>query len=194
MDESLNTDPLSWDVAEYWADLKARTDKSEGFTRVRLLTYRIMFDPKKADPSMMNNVARFESSLFADILQVTHRDRPIRLCAVRQDLKPKSAGVACHSTCTYWLLSEMQAFKWVRIHWQALAETFKATDAQEATSQIRIKNTSQKDQSVEIEYRAPQACDGPSPSVLADEISKQVRPSHMGRLILAGACNSLQCD
>lgn len=81
----------------------------------------------------------------------------------------------------------------MRIYWQALAETFKATDAQEATTQIRIKNTSQKDQSVEIEYRAPQACDGPSPSVLADEISKQVRPSHMGSLILYGKLDTGRC-
>lgn len=73
VNNSLNTDDLSWDVAEYWANLKARTDRSAGFARVRSLTYRIMFDPKKADPSMMNNVARFESSLFADILQVTQR-------------------------------------------------------------------------------------------------------------------------
>jgi len=40
--------------------------------------------------------------------------------------------------------------------------------------QVRIKSTSTKDHSVEIQYCAAQACFGPSPSVLADEITKQV--------------------
>lgn len=59
-------------MAEHWAELKARKDKSEqGVSRLRSLTYRITFDAKKADPSMMNDVARFESSFFADISQVS---------------------------------------------------------------------------------------------------------------------------
>jgi len=57
---------------------------------------------------------------------------------------------------------------------QALAEVFKATDGKEATTQVRIKNVSQKDRFVEIEYCAAQACDGPTPMVLADEITRQV--------------------
>ena len=58
---------------------------------------------------------------------------------------------------------------------QALSEVFKGTDSSEAATQIRVKNASQKDRSVEIEYRAAQTCDNPSPMALADEISKQVQ-------------------
>lgn len=116
-----------WCVAEHWADFKARANSVEqGNSRVRSVTYKMTFDPKKSESSMMNDVTRFETSLYADVSQ-------------------------------------------------ALAETFKAADNKEAATQIRIKNTSQKNNSVEIEYRCAQTCDGPAPQALADEISRQVR-------------------
>ena len=68
----LTPDHLVCGVAEYWAELKTRKDKLEqGVSRLRSLTYRITFDAKKSDPSMMNDVARFQSSLLADISQVS---------------------------------------------------------------------------------------------------------------------------
>jgi hypothetical protein len=115
-----------WCVAEHWEDLKAREKSADqGSSRVRSLTYSMTFDPKKSESSMMSDVTRFETSLFADVSQ-------------------------------------------------ALAETFKAADNKEAATQIRIKNTLQKNKCVEVEYRAAQACNGPSPQTLADEISRQV--------------------
>ena len=55
----------------HWAELKARAERAEKSTsRVRAVTYRMIFDPKKSDPSMMTDLKRFETSLLADVLQV----------------------------------------------------------------------------------------------------------------------------
>ena len=52
-------------------DKKARTDRADqGQQRIRSLTYQMTFDHKKADPSIMNDPLRFETSVLADITQV----------------------------------------------------------------------------------------------------------------------------
>lgn len=57
-------------VAGYIADIKAMSDVHGGTNRVRSLTYRMTFDPKKSDPAMMNDQTRFQMSIFADVSQV----------------------------------------------------------------------------------------------------------------------------
>ena len=42
----------------------------QGQQRIRSLTYQMTFDHKKADPSIMNDPLRFETSVLADITQV----------------------------------------------------------------------------------------------------------------------------
>lgn len=55
----------------HWTELKARAERAEeGISRVRAVTYRMTFDPKKSDPSMMTDLKRFETSLLADVSQV----------------------------------------------------------------------------------------------------------------------------
>jgi len=58
-------------AAGLWRDLKDRADSLEqGNSRLRSLTYHMTFDSKKSDPAMMNDLTRFETSLYADVSQV----------------------------------------------------------------------------------------------------------------------------
>ena len=72
---------------------------------------------------------------------------------------------------------------------QALGHMFEETDGSEAATQIRVRNTSDMEHTAEIEYWAPQACGGPSPLTLANEVSRQVKDS-WSKLRLVGKYSS----
>jgi len=84
---------MFWVWAERWSELKARIESAEqSKSRVRAVTYRMTFDPKKSDPSMMVDLKRFETSLFADLSQVLAPTCSTQLLPVQANCDVAFAG------------------------------------------------------------------------------------------------------